>query len=372
MRIAVVSTPVFRLGLSGLGGYGGLEQVAWERARGLARKGHQVTLIAPDGSECEGCQVVHCGPAGRISEKDAFSRYWECLLKQDCIIDDSWQKWSYNLKMEGRLDKTPILGVCHAPIDTMFGMPNPKEPHKNPLWPGVKHLCMVCISEDHANSFRYIHKRDVRVAYNGCSPEIYRPLGIPRKKRYLFLARFSIIKGPHLAIEACKKVGAGLDLIGDTTITNEPDCLKKCRMMADSEGALTSPDDIPEKAIHLWGGVSRAETIYFFNRSHALLHPVRDFAEPFGLSPIEGMLCGVPCISWKNGAMPETIREGVSGWLVTSEQELEDRIRDTYNDGISDQMRKDCRDWAAERFSLQKMVDRYVVLCEEAVKTGGW
>ena len=52
MRVVVISTPIFRLGPMGLQGYGGLEQIAWECAKGLAKLGHQVALIAPDGSEC--------------------------------------------------------------------------------------------------------------------------------------------------------------------------------------------------------------------------------------------------------------------------------------------------------------------------------
>ena len=48
MKILVISTPIF---ITPVRGYAGLEVIAWEIARGLAAKGHQVSLAAPDGSE---------------------------------------------------------------------------------------------------------------------------------------------------------------------------------------------------------------------------------------------------------------------------------------------------------------------------------
>ncbi len=108
MKIAIISTTIFPVPLQG---YGGLEAVAWERAKGLAKKGHEVTLFAPDGSTCPGVNVIPFGPAGQIDERMAFAGYpehkegeeikrrasrgyWPELLKQDVIIDDSWCKFS--------------------------------------------------------------------------------------------------------------------------------------------------------------------------------------------------------------------------------------------------------------------------------------
>ena len=143
MKICVISTPVFRTGLTGTIGYSGLEHLAWQRAKGLAELGHQVALVAPDGSECPGVQVIPCGPERQISEQDAYSKYWQFLPQFDAIIDESWQKWSFSLKREGKLN-APILGVCHAPVDTMFS--TPPRPVEKP--------CFVCISEDQAVHFR--------------------------------------------------------------------------------------------------------------------------------------------------------------------------------------------------------------------------
>ena len=83
MKIAVISTPVFAIGqngVNGLVGYGGLEQLAWQQAAGLAAKGHEVFLMAPDGSTCPGATVIPIGPAGQTNEHMAFQKYWKKLV----------------------------------------------------------------------------------------------------------------------------------------------------------------------------------------------------------------------------------------------------------------------------------------------------
>ncbi len=366
MKIAVVSTPVFRLcPPNGTVGYSGLEVLAYHTAAGLARKGHQVSLIAPDGSECPGVQVIPIGPERMISEQQAYAGfpemrepnrivrpahggYWQHLQQMDCVIDHSWQKWGYTLKAEGNL-KAPILGVLHAPVDTML-----KE-----LPPGVDKPCFVCISEDQRAHFEALFNHPARTAYNGIDPDFYKPLNIPRSKRFLFLARFSTIKGADLAIEACQKAGVGLDLVGDTSITAEPDFLRKCQSMADG------------KQIRIVGPCTRGETVWWFSQAHALLHPNMRFREPFGLAPVEAMACGCPVIAWDNGAMRETIKHGETGFLARTLEELVTYVKEFKADALHGELlngwRGACQEHA-QQFSINQMVNRYSELVQEVVE----
>lgn len=370
MKIAVISTPIFQMcPPTGTAGYSGLEALAWTTAKGLAEKGHEVLLIGPDGSTCSGARVLGIGPAGQVNERQAYDKYRGELLGMDCIVDHSWMKWSYQAKAEG-ITKAPVLGVLHAPCNTMYS----RWPPAFDGLPPVQKACPVCISKDQAAHFEALHETPARVAYNGVDPEVYKPIpGVKRTKRFLFLARFSTVKSPHLAIEACQKAGVGLDLVGDTSITNEPDYLERCRRMCDGE------------QIRMVGGVSRGDCVKWFSQAHCLIHPNRDFREPMGLAPVEAMMCGCPVIGWRRGALMETVQydKNKSDWtgrLVSSEQELASAVgrmavpppKDWIGASQDVPNRERCREWAVSNFSVDKMVSRYASLCEEAVRTGGW
>ncbi|RJQ27031.1 glycosyltransferase [Candidatus Parcubacteria bacterium] len=369
MKVGVISTTIFKLPIAG---YGGLEVVAWHCARGLAEMGHDVYLFCPNDSICPNVTIVPFGVAGTINEHEAYGGYrelknqegqivrnawggyWPHLLQMDCIIDHSWQKYAYLLKMEGRL-KCPVLGVMHAPCSTMYSSPPP-----------VEKPCLVGISRDQANHSEALYEKETKVCHNGIDIDFYKSMQIQRTDRYLFLARFSFIKCPDLAIMAALEAGVGLDMIGDTTITNEPELFKECMRLAEQN----SPnwDRSKGKQIKVIGGVSRDETVYWYSQARAMLHPNMRFREPLGLAPLEAQACGTPVCAWRRGAMMETVNEGKTGYLVNSLPEMVEILKTNKMDGLS---RDYCREWATG-FSIDVMVHRYNELVQEAVQTGGW
>jgi glycosyltransferase involved in cell wall biosynthesis len=88
----------------------------------------------------------------------------------------------------------------------------------------------------------------------------------------------------------------------------------------------------------------------------ALLHPI-NFEEPFGLSVVESMLCGTPVIAFNKGSMPEIIKNGENGFLVTHVDEAIEAIQN-----IQKVNRKTCCDLANHKFSAKKMTDKYIML----------
>jgi glycosyltransferase involved in cell wall biosynthesis len=106
------------------------------------------------------------------------------------------------------------------------------------------------------------------------------------------------------------------------------------------------------------GPEQRAEVL---GGSAALLHPVA-FAEPFGLSVVEAMMCGTPVLAYERGSMREIVDIGSTGYLVDNVQEAVDAVdRTTALD------RAACRQVAQRRFSAARMVDDYLRVYEQVL-----
>lgn len=347
MKICVISSSVL---VCPPPGYSGLEAITYEQAKGLASKGHKVSLIAPEGSDFPYGELITCGPPGKWDERKSYSTYWHRLPEFDVILDSSWNKFSVILRMEGKL-KAPSLLWLHAPCNTML--------HSMP--PNIKHPFFVCISEDQKSHFEALFSQTAKVVWNGVCPNFYQPIaGVKRTDRYLFLGRYSSVKNPLGAIQACLDAGVGLDMVGDTTITNEPQLLEQCRQLAEKSNGQ----------IRIHGGCSRGETVAYYSRAKALIHltsPVH-YREPAGLAPIEAMLCRTPCLAWNYGALRESVKEGVSGYKVNSQEEVVSLLK---SDAVSNIDREQCRNWAADNFSIEKMVNRCEQVAEESL-TNPW
>ncbi|WP_230631252.1 glycosyltransferase family 4 protein [Sphingomonas sp. Leaf37] len=93
----------------------------------------------------------------------------------------------------------------------------------------------------------------------------------------------------------------------------------------------------------------------------ALLHLI-NFDEPFGLSVIEAMACGTPVIAINRGSMPELIDHGITGFLVNSVDEAIAAVA-----RLPEIDRVACRAAVAERFSVERMADRYIALYETII-----
>jgi glycosyltransferase involved in cell wall biosynthesis len=192
------------------------------------------------------------------------------------------------------------------------------------------------------------------VVYNGINMEFYKPNGRKRTDRYLFLARMSKLKGPHVAVGLAKACGVSLDLVGDDKLVESPEYAAGIK--ASCEGS----------SIVYHGERSRSECALFFSTAKALLHMNFIFREPFGLSPVEAQASGCPVIAADYGAMRETVLDGKTGFLVRTFDEAVKLIK---SDAVSTIRPEKCREWASQ-FSVERMIDRWDELLKEAVEVG--
>ena len=109
------------------------------------------------------------------------------------------------------------------------------------------------------------------------------------------------------------------------------------------------------------GSVGETERAAVLGAACCLLHPIA-FAEPFGLSVVESMLCGTPVVAYDRGSMPELVEDGVTGVLA---HDVDSAIASI--DRAVEVDRAGCRRAAERRFSAGRMVADYIDVYESVL-----
>jgi glycosyltransferase involved in cell wall biosynthesis len=107
------------------------------------------------------------------------------------------------------------------------------------------------------------------------------------------------------------------------------------------------------KGIEFIGEISEREKSDFLGNAMALLFPV-DWPEPFGLVMIEALACGTPVIARPCGSVPEVLREGLTGFMSFSVDDLVQAVS-----RISSLSRERCRAEFESRFTAGVMAANY-------------
>lgn len=160
------------------------------------------------------------------------------------------------------------------------------------------------------------------------------PMGTPDTERpYIaFLGRISTLKGCHLISQvAAKMPHVRFVLCGN----------------GDPAPFLTSPNIEYLPPI---SGTARAE---FLGKALACIYPSQ-YAEPFGQTHVEAMLCGTPVIVPPYGVYLESVMHGVTGFHC---RVLYDWVRAIDKAHTID--RQAVRDWAVSRYSLEAVGPQY-------------
>lgn len=142
-----------------------------------------------------------------------------------------------------------------------------------------------------ADRIRKYYRRDANVIPAFVDLEKYRLYEGPRENYYLVASAHAPYKRIDLAIEACKKLGRRIVVVGSGQ--NE----KKIR-------ALAGP------GVEFAGQVSDERLLELYQKARALLFPGE---EDFGIVPLEAMACGTPVIAYDSGGAQETVSAPTTG-----------------------------------------------------------
>jgi len=170
---------------------------------------------------------------------------------------------------------------------------------------------------------------------------------------YLYIGRFIPRKGPEMAVEVTKRIGAKLLLAGQGV-----DHIEGKRIVGE--------DGMPDNPFTLEG--SHIEHVGYADsarRSELMAHAKAVFVcsyylEPFGGTSIEPLFCGTPVITTDWGAFPENIIDGKVGYRVRTIGEAVWAAQ--HVDGLNPAK---IREYAIKNFSLDRVRYLYQAYFEQ-------
>ena len=343
-RVAMIVSPWYPVPPVG---YGGIELMAYNLARELQLRGHQVCVIGQQGSKgpFEVAAVAPESWSDQLGTRDHQSRESLFLFRAydlvrrrafDVVHDHSGLP-GILLGAGSRLD-TPIVATLHGDLTEAEG---------DFLAAVDRDVHLVAISRSQQAQVADVNWR--RVVYNAVDPAEYHPVSnVDEKEDYLFqLARITPGKAQHLAIEVARRLGLRLVLAGKV-----------------EDEAYFEEEVKP----HLGDGVKwienvvGAEKAQLLASARAMIFPIQ-WEEPFGLAMVESMVSGTPVIAMARGAASELVEPGVTGFLA---EDLDGLVEAYGRIGEIDLKR--CVERAAKRFGPGQMADGYQSVYERAIQ----
>jgi glycosyltransferase involved in cell wall biosynthesis len=319
--------------------YGGTERVVAWLIDELVELGHDVTLFASGNSKTRATLVPVWPYAFRLSRQHTDPVAVQSVLLETmaarakefdvihCHID--WLALPL-LTRSG----VPFLTTMHGRLD-ISGLPDV-----------VRHFPdapFVSISNNQRLPLPGAHW--LGTVYHGLPSESLHPRFEPGS--YLaFLGRLTKEKGPEDAMRIARDAGMPLRIAAKVP-KGERGYFKE-----------QLEPKIDGREVQLTGEVNDQTKEEFLANAAALVFPI-DWPEPFGLVMIEAMACGTPVIAYRHGSVPEVIDEGVTGFVVDSEEEAVRAVR-----RLGEIDRRQVRACFERRFTAKRMATEYVALYE--------
>ena len=347
--------------------YGGTEWIVYHIANGMGKKGHQVDLYASGDSDKEPLYnlipvvpksirtLPEIGSDTKIRETTkllALVDTIQMLKKQQYDVIHNHASWRFLLFSSFLNQK--VVTTHHGPLSADY---------QNIVFKRNKDHYHVSISNNQRKDLPQLNF--VNTIYNGIDLALF-PFDenkIPdARSGMIFLARLSPEKG---AIEAAKVahmvkrkllIAAKVDLVDQSYY-------EKCKPFIDNV------------YVTFRGEIGHDERSQLLQSARCLFVPIQ-WEEPFGLMFTEAMASGTPVITFARGSAPELIKDGETGFLVNSSDDMKRGnwiIKKTGIEGLceaveriyampEDQyrvMRKACRIHVTNNFTVEKMVDEY-------------
>jgi glycosyltransferase involved in cell wall biosynthesis len=322
--------------------YGGSERVASYLTEELVAQGHNVTLFASGQSITAAKLVRCCEQPLRLnpSVKDIIPYYMLMLDKVRSMASE------FDI-LHFHIDQFhfPIFNeMARRTVTTLHGRQDLPDLHH--LYRGFAEMPLVSISNAQRGPIPFANF--VGTVYHG----LPRDLGLtlhPRGGYLAFLGRISPEKRVDRAITIARAVGVPLK------IAAKVDRVDEAYFRSEIEPMLHGP------GVEYIGEIDDRRKGKFLGEARALLFPI-DWPEPFGLAMIEAMACGTPVLAFRNGAVPEVVDDGITGYVVDTVDEAICALG-----GVLALDRGRVRRRYEERFTAARMAKDYVRIYERLI-----
>ncbi|OGK18908.1 hypothetical protein A3D80_01465 [Candidatus Roizmanbacteria bacterium RIFCSPHIGHO2_02_FULL_40_13b] len=341
-------------------------RIIFTLSQGLAKRGHEVSLLGTGDSVIDGVDVIPVTPKGWVdlpNEENPFFLQVSLLIQLaqrvkelqndfDVIHNHTYPEFFLPL-IENDIT-VPFVTTVHSQGTDYID---------NTLCTFHKSV-FVALSNGHKKGFKKTHFETV--IYNGIDTNSF---SFSEKKNTYFLwigrlskakdkaGNFLDPKGIRHAIALAKRTGKKLKLAGNV----------EDQAFFDQDVKPYLNDKI--EWVGLIGNeqnVQRSDVVKLMQGARAFLMTV-NWEEPFGLVMAEAMSCGTPVIAFDRGAVSEIVVDTVTGYvvdpitgingLVTASKKLDALSHEEYTTMI-----KAARKRVEENFTIEKMVDKYEML----------
>jgi glycosyltransferase involved in cell wall biosynthesis len=322
--------------------YGGIERIVDGLIAELRRQGHKVGLAAHSDSSCA-TDYFQSWPGQRsnglfdtVRNTGALSRAVR-VFKPDVV--HSFSRLGY------------LLPLLHRSLPKVMSYQRHTGGPRNRIAAKMAagSLVFTACSEFIAKQGRQ-GGGDWKVIPNFVDPEKY-PFAatVPPDAPLVFLSRIERIKGTHAAIEIAKRSGRRLIIAGNKVEHGDGPTYWQNEVAPHVDG----------RNVKYVGPVNDEQKVDLLRQAAALVVPV-EWGEPFGIVFVEALACGTPVISCPRGALPEIIRTGQDGFLITTIEEGVEAVQQ-----LSTISREVCRARAEKCFSAEVIGSAYEALYKE-------
>jgi glycosyltransferase involved in cell wall biosynthesis len=316
--------------------YGGTERVVAYLTDALVGLGHEVTLFA----------------SGDSHTKAKLAAVWPRALRLDPHVLDHFAPLCMQLEAVAR--RAHEFDIIHCHVDhpaytilRLLGVPSLTTLHGRLDLPELKPLYKIfcdtpVVSISHSQREPLPEARYLATVHHGLPQHLLQKAA---GGRYLaFLGRISPEKAPDAAIRIAARAAMPLKIAA-----------KVDRVDRDYFAARVEPL-LSQGEVEYIGEIGEHEKNEFLGNAAALLFPIA-WREPFGLVMIEAMACGTPVIAFRNGSVPEVLQDGVTGFIVDSEEDAVEALA-----RVATLDRSRIRAEFERRFTARHMAQNYLKL----------